>query len=126
MGDEGLSISPVLVGLTEQSLDECEDSLERERKTKGDGEKLKRKVESDLKLTPVAAADLERINFELGQAYQRKEKEFSSVTANIGDGQTLGGKYSKQMKELQLDEEVAVERNNRAEAERNHSLLLAG
>ena len=72
MGDEGLSISPVLVGLTEQSLDECEDSLEREKKTKGDGEKLKRKVESDLKLTPVAAADLERINFELGQAYQRK------------------------------------------------------
>merc|ERR1712087_110081 len=35
----------------EQSLDEAEDSLEREKKTKADVEKLKRKVEGDLKLT---------------------------------------------------------------------------
>merc|ERR1711892_1529179 len=75
-----------------------------------------------------AAADLERINSELGQTYQRKEKEFSSVAAKIEDEQTLGGKYSKQVKELQsrfdeLDEEVAVERPNRAKAEKNRSLL---
>jgi len=112
----------------EQSLDECEDSLEREKKTKGDVEKLKRKVEGDLKLTQEAAADLERINSELGQTYQRKEKEFSSVAAKIEDEQTLGGKYSKQVKELQsrfdeLDEEVTVERSNRAKAEKNRSLL---
>merc|ERR1712106_546077 len=112
----------------EQSLDECEDSLEREKKTKGDVEKLKRKVEGDLKLTQEAAADLERINSELGQTYQRKEKEFSSVAAKIEDEQTLGGKYSKQVKELQsrfdeLDEEVALERSNRGKAEKNRSLL---
>merc|ERR1712096_546776 len=35
----------------EQSLDECEDALEREKKSKGDVEKMKRKVEGDLKLT---------------------------------------------------------------------------
>ena len=34
----------------EMSLDECEDVLEREKKTKGDVEKVKRKVEGDLKL----------------------------------------------------------------------------
>merc|ERR1712106_983063 len=112
----------------EQSLDECEDSLEREKKTKGDVEKLKRKVEGDLKLTQEAAAGLERINSELGQTYQRKEKEFSSVAAKIEDEQTLGGKYSKQVKELQsrfdeLDEEVALERSNRGKAEKNRSLL---
>merc|ERR1712106_497463 len=115
-------------GKLEQSLDECEDSLEREKKTKGDVGKLKRKVEGDLKLTQEAAADLERINSELGQTYQRKEKEFSSVAAKIEDEQTLGGKYSKQVKELQsrfdeLDEEVTVERSNRAKAEKNRSLL---
>merc|ERR1719412_2376941 len=38
-------------GKLEQSLDECEDALEREKKSKGDVEKLNRKIEGDLKLT---------------------------------------------------------------------------
>merc|ERR1719245_1129184 len=115
-------------GKLEQSLDECEDALEREKKSKGDVEKMKRKVEGDLKLTQEAAADLERVNAELTQTVQRKEKELSSLAAKIEDEQTLGGKYSKQIKELQsrideLDEEIVVERNNRAKAEKNRSLL---
>merc|ERR1712012_603348 len=115
-------------GKLEQSLDECEDALEREKKSKGDVEKLKRKVEGDLKLTQEAVSDLERINAELGQTVQRKEKELSSLAAKIEDEQTLGNKYSKQVKELQsrvdeLDEEIVVERNNRAKAEKNRSLL---
>merc|ERR1712088_208894 len=64
-------------GKLEQSLDECEDTLEREKKAKGDVEKQKRKVEGDLKLTQEAVADLERINSELAQTVQRKEKEVS-------------------------------------------------
>ena len=89
-------------GKLEQSLDECEDTLEREKKAKGDVEKQKRKVEGDLKLTQEAVADLERINSELGQTVQRKDKEVSSVAAKIEDEQTLGSKYSKQVKELQV------------------------
>merc|ERR1719229_927019 len=112
-------------GKLEQSLDECEDTLEREKKAKGDVEKQKRKVEGDLKLTQEAVADLERVNSELGQTVQRKDKEVSSIAAKIEDEQTLGSKYSKQVKELQarvdeLDEELSVERNNRAKAEKNH------
>merc|ERR1719411_1842437 len=115
-------------GKLEQALDECEDSLEREKKAKGDVEKLKRKVEGDLKLTQEAVSDLERIKSELTQSVQRKEKELSSMTAKIEDEQTLGSKYSKQIKELQgrmeeLDEELVVERQNRAKAEKNRSLL---
>merc|ERR1712036_21236 len=87
-------------GKLEQSLDECEDALEREKKSKGDVEKIKRKIEGDLKLTQEAAADLERINSELSQTVQRKEKEVSSIAAKIEDEQTLGSKYSKQVKEL--------------------------
>merc|ERR1712210_74593 len=83
-------------GKLEQSLDECEDTLEREKKAKGDVEKQKRKVEGDLKLTQEAVADLERINSELGQTVQRKDKEVSSIAAKIEDEQTLGSKYSKQ------------------------------
>merc|ERR1739844_800541 len=112
----------------EQSLDECEDSLEREKKAKSDVEKIKRKVEGDLKLTQEAVSDLERIKSELGQTVQRKEKETASMGAKIEDEQTLGSKYSKQIKELQtrleeLDEGLTIERSSRAKAEKNRSLL---
>lgn len=112
----------------EQSLDECEDSLEREKKIKSDVEKVKRKTEGELKLTQETLADLERIKNELAQTVQRKEKEFSSLSAKIEDEVTLGGKYMKQVKELQtrleeLEEELILERQNRAKAEKNRSML---
>merc|ERR1719434_77439 len=115
-------------GKLEQSLDECEDTLEREKKSKADVEKSKRKVEGDLKLTQEAVSDLERVNAELAQTVQRKVKEVSSIMAKIEDEHTLGSKYSKQVKELQsrvdeLDEELAIERQMRAKAEKNRSLL---
>jgi len=115
-------------GKLEQSLDECEDGLEREKKAKSDVEKIKRKVEGDLKLTQEAVSDLERIKSELAQTVQRKEKEVASMAAKIEDEQTLGSKYSRQIKELQgrleeVDEELAIERQNRAKAEKNRSLL---
>merc|ERR1719449_42855 len=115
-------------GKLEQSLDECEDALEREKKSKGDVEKMKRKVEGDLKLTQEAVADLERMRTELQQTVMRKEKELSSVGAKIEDEHTLGSKYGKQIKELQgrideLDEELVVERQARAKAEKNRAIL---
>ena len=62
------------------------------------------------------------------QDFQRKEKELASVAAKIEDEQTLGGKFTKQIKELQtrieeLDEELAIERQNRAKAEKSRSAL---
>merc|ERR1711988_639341 len=88
-------------GKLEQSLDECEDALEREKKAKGDVEKLKRKTDGDLKLTQEAVSDLERVKSELIGAMQRKDKEIASVSSKIEDEQTLGSKYSRQIKELQ-------------------------
>merc|ERR1712088_802746 len=112
----------------EQSLDEAEDSLEREKKAKGDVEKLKRKVEGDLKLTQESISDLERMKSELTQSVQRKEKESAAIGAKIEDEATLGSKYSKQTKELQsrleeLDEELSIERGNRAKAEKSRAML---
>merc|ERR1712218_25336 len=102
--------------------------LEREKKAKGDVEKLKRKVEGDLKLTQEAVSDLERIKGELNQTIQRKEKEIASVHAKIDDEATLASKYSKQIKELggrleELDEELTIERQARAKAEKNRAGL---
>merc|ERR1712209_371539 len=103
-------------------------ALEREKKSKGDVEKLKRKIEGDLKLTQEAVSDLDRIKADLGAALQRKEKELMSMSAKIEDEGTLGSKYGKQVKELQsrieeLDEELHIERQNRAKAEKNRTTL---
>jgi len=115
-------------GKLEQALDEAEDALEREKKIKGDVEKAKRKIEGDLKLTQEAVSDLERVKAELNQAVARKEKESSALGAKIEDEASLGSKYGKQIKELQsrleeLDEELNLERGNRAKAEKSRSML---
>merc|ERR1712110_413461 len=75
-----------------------------------------------------AVSDLERVKSELNQTIQRNEKEIASMSAKIDDEGTLGSKYSRQVKELQsrleeLDEELTVERQNRARAEKNRSTL---
>merc|ERR1712209_262126 len=75
--------------------------LQKEKKSKRDVEKMKRKIEGDLKLTQEAVSDLERVRSELQQTLMRKEKELSSVSAKIDDEATLGSKYAKQLKELQ-------------------------
>merc|ERR1712240_788373 len=115
-------------GKLEQALDEAEDALEREKKVKGDVEKSKRKIEGDLKLTQEAISDLERVKAELLGGVSRKEKEYSALGAKIEDEASLGSKYSKQIKELQsrleeLDEELNLERGNRAKAEKSRSML---
>merc|ERR1719210_2568980 len=115
-------------GKLEQALDEAEDALDREKKVKGDVEKAKRKVEGDVEKAREAVADLERVKGELQGAAARKDKEGSALAAKIDDEATLGTKYAKQAKELQarleeLDEELQLERGNRAKAEKNRSLL---
>merc|ERR1712241_398785 len=90
--------------------------------------KIKRKTEGDLKLTQEAVSDLERVKNEISQTIQRKDKEITSLSAKIEDEATLGSKYQKQVKELQsrleeLDEELVIERQNRAKADKNRSTL---
>merc|ERR1712168_737423 len=115
-------------GKLEQSLDEAEDALERERKAKGDVEKIKRKVEGDLKLTQETVTALEHVKNNMSQTAARKEKECSSMSAKTEDEKTLGMKYARQLKELksridELEEEIIVERQHRAKAEKNRAIL---
>merc|ERR1719447_669211 len=112
-------------GKLEQALDEAEDALEREKKVKGDVEKSKRKLEGDLKLTQEAISDLERVKAELLGGVSRKEKEGSALSAKIDDEATLAAKYAKELMARieELDEELQVERNNRAKAEKSRTML---
>merc|ERR1711910_255618 len=68
------------------------------------------------------------VKSELVGAMQRKDKEIASMSAKIDDEQNMGNKYNSQVKELQsrleeLDEELSIERQNRAKAEKNRSTL---
>ena len=91
-------------------------------------QKLQRKVEGDLKLTQEAVCDLERVKEDMVATQQRKDKEAACVAPKIEDEKTLGFKYTKQVKELpcrveELDEELIIERGNRAKAEKNRTVL---
>lgn len=50
---------------------QLEDSLEREKKMRGEMEKMKRKTEGDLKLAQEAVIDLEKAKKEMDQTNQR-------------------------------------------------------
>ena len=112
----------------EQSLDESEDCLEREKRAKSDIEKSKRKAEMDLKLVQEAIDDFEHHIAELTLCQQRKDKEAGGYLAKIEDESTLASKYSKQVKELtdriaEIEDELVAERGQRGKAEKSRRLV---
>merc|ERR1712241_755544 len=108
-------------------------SAEQDRANKDDQIRtLKDEIahQSDMirKLSKEAISDLERVKAELLGGVSRKEKEASALSAKIDDEATLAAKYAKQAKELmarieELEEELNVERGNRAKAEKSRTML---
>ncbi|XP_043208693.1 myosin heavy chain, muscle-like isoform X11 [Amphibalanus amphitrite] len=112
----------------EQTLDELEDSLEREKKTRAEMDKAKRKVEGDLKLTQEAVADLEKNKRELEQTMLRKDREIAQLSTKLEEEQSLVTRLQRIIKELQgrieeLEEELESERQGRAKAEKQRADL---
>merc|ERR1719153_749005 len=112
----------------EQTLDELNDSLAREKRGRADIEKQRRKVEGELRVTQESVGDLERQKKELEGTIGRKEKDFAAAASKLDDEQTLVAKVQKSIKEIQgrveeLEEELEAERQARAKAERQRSDL---
>ena len=112
----------------EQTLDELEASLDKEKRARANIEKERRKVEGDLKVTQETVADLERNKKELENGIARKEKDSSGLFSKLEDEQSLVAKIQKSIKELQarveeMEEELEAERQARAKAERQRSDL---
>merc|ERR1719474_957842 len=84
----------------EQSLDELEDSVERERKSRSEAEKLKKKADIDLRICQETVTELEKNKSEVNVMIQMKEKELAAIQAKIEDEQSLGSKMQKQVKGL--------------------------
>merc|ERR1719309_1074549 len=112
----------------EGTLDELEGGLDKEKKSRANLEKAKRKVEGELKIAQDTVADLERSRKELEAVIAAKEKNNLDLQAKLDDEQGLVAKNQKSVKELQgrveaLEEELEAERQARAKAEKQRSDL---
>jgi len=112
----------------EGTLDELEDSYNREKRARGEVEKMRRKIEGELKVTQEGVTDLERQKKELENNIARKEKDGMVLASKLEDEQSIVGKIQKAIKETQgrveeLEEELEAERQARAKAERKRSDL---
>merc|ERR1712228_495201 len=65
------------------SLDEVEDKLEKERKARGDLDKVKRKLETELKQTNSMVEDLERVKKGLEETVRRKDVESNDLILKL-------------------------------------------
>ena len=112
----------------EQTLDELEDSLVREKRSRVDVEKKRREIEGELRVTQESVAELERMKKELETAVARKERDGAILANKLEEEQGIVGKYQKTIKEIQgkveeQEEELEAERQARSKAERKRSDL---
>merc|ERR1719312_2398764 len=112
----------------ESTLDELESSFEKEKRSRANTDKERRKLEGELKICQETVAELERSKKELEAAIMRKDNEIGGMTSKLDDEQGLVGKTQKSIKELQgrieeMEEELEAERQARAKAERQRSDL---
>merc|ERR1719323_254665 len=112
----------------ESTLDELEDSHNKEKRGRADIEKQRRKLEGELKVTQESVNDLESSKKELEAAIGRKEKDLGSLASKLEDEQSIVAKTQKTIKEIgarveELEEELEAERQARAKAERKRSDL---
>merc|ERR1712123_180279 len=108
--------------------DEVINKLNKEKKSRSNLEKQKRKIEGDLKMAQDMVADLERGKREVEGLIANKEKNNHDLSAKLDDEQSLVAKAQKNIKELQgrveaSEEELEAERQARAQAERQRSDL---
>merc|ERR1711935_916099 len=90
----------------EITLDELNDSLDREKRSRADTEKTRRKVEGELKVTQETVSDLQQQNEEQGHV-TKLQKGIKELQARVEE----------------LEEELEAERQARAKAERQRSDL---
>merc|ERR1719347_936647 len=112
----------------ESTLDELQNSLDKEKKSRAGLEKQKRKTEGDLKMAQDYVADHERANRDLTVVIGNKDKNNAQLAANLENEQNQVAKAQKGIKEIQgrveaMEEELEAERQARAKAEHQRSDL---
>ncbi|KAK4317165.1 hypothetical protein Pmani_011728 [Petrolisthes manimaculis] len=113
----------------EQTLDELEDELRSEKQRRGESDKVRRRVEGDLKLTQETMIELERSRKDLETTIQRKDKEVAELARKLDGEQGNVAKFKKSVKELEahiqgLEHELQHEHEVRVRLETNKGKLM--
>lgn len=107
---------------------QLEASLEQEKKQRMELERIKRKLEGDIRLTQETVMDLENDKQRLEEKIKKQEFEFSQVSTRLEDEQALVLQLQKKIKELharveEVEEELETERTLRAKIEKQKADL---
>ena len=99
-------------------MDELEESAEREKKSRLDVDKQRRKAEAELTVCQEQVADLERDKKEIEMAICKKDSDIVAAQKRLEDDQHNVAKLRKTIKELQAriesgEEELEAERQVR-------------
>ena len=78
-------------------MDELEDALQREKRTRNEQDKLRKKVENELRMAHENCNTVERSKTELEAGIVRKDKELSALTNKLHEEQSLVAKGAKQV-----------------------------
>ena len=110
----------------ENTLDDLENSYDKEKRARALAEKERRKIEGELKIAQQQCVDIERENKEQGNILARKEKELSNYQVKLDGEQINVSKSQKSIKEFQgrvedLEDELEAERQARIKADRQRS-----
>ena len=79
-----------------------EENLEREKKIRGDLEKTKRKLETDLKSSQENFNDIEKSKQELEDNIRKKDIELSKLNVRLEDESGLVAQLQRKIKDLQV------------------------
>ena len=93
----------------EVTLDELEDSYEREKKARLELDKQRRKSESELTVTQEEVSDLEREKKDIEMQINKKDQDIAASQRKLEDECSITAKLQKTLKEMQGKVEVAEE-----------------
>ena len=83
----------------EATLDDIEDALEREKRSRLEQERNKRKAEAEVKSLNAALEAADRLKKETEVQVARREKEIAALVDKLNNEQTCLTKANKQIKE---------------------------
>ena len=113
----------ILNSKCEQKIEDIEDAFESEKKVRMDLERLKRKLESEARLTTDHLADVELEKQRSDEKVVKSEAEYSKLAGRMEDLEAYIVQMTKKMNESQirndeLDEELHTERITRQRIEK--------
>ncbi len=76
--------------------------MEREKKARADLDKVKRKVEGDLKAAQGSLEELDRLKKDADEGIKKRDQDLKVLQAKVEDEQNQGANLSKKLKEFMV------------------------